>query len=96
MADRYFVTVFARDTDHIRRLFERGAVDVFAARRDERERPAVDGLMSLEQIGQLVDDGYQVLVAETDRPGEELPRADFDDWLKAVRADADERLLRGK
>lgn len=96
MADRFFVTVFARDTEHMRRLFERGAMDVFAARRDDQERPAIDGLMSLEEVGQLVDEGYQVLVAETDRPGEDLPRADFDEWLKATRADADERLLRGK
>jgi hypothetical protein len=96
MADRFFVTVFARDAEHMRRLFEGRALDVFATRRDERKRPAVDGLMTLEDVGRLVEDGYEVLVAETDHPAEDLPRADFDEWLKATRADADERLLRGK
>ena len=95
MADRFFVTVFARDTEHLRRLFERGAMDLFATRRDERKRPAIDGLVTLADVGRLVEDGYEVLVTETDRPTEELPRADFDGWLKATRADADERLLRG-
>ena len=95
MADRFFVTVVARDTEHLRRLFERGAMDFFATRRDERKRPAIDGLITLDDVGRLVEDGYEVLVTETDRPTEELPRAEFDEWLKATRADADERLLRG-
>jgi len=96
MSDRFFVTVFARDTEHLRRLFERGALDLFATRRDEQERPSIDGLITLEAVGRLVEEGYEVLVAETDHPADELPRADFDEWLKATRADADERLLRGK
>ena len=96
MADRFFVTVFARDPEHLRRLFERRALDLFAARRDDRKRPAIDGLITLEDVGRLVEDGYEVLVAETDHPREELPTTSFDEWLKATQADADERLVRGE
>ena len=94
MADRFFVTVIARDTEHLHRLYERGGLDLFAARRDERDRPSIDGLISLEDVGRLVEDGYQVLVAETDRPTEKLQAAGFEEWLKDTLADTDERLVR--
>jgi hypothetical protein len=48
-------------------------------------QPAIDGLLTLEQVGRLVGDGYQVLVRE---PVSRLARAsqvmEFQDWLKAI------------
>ncbi len=46
---------------------------------------SMDGLLTLEQVGRLVDDGYRVLVSESARSrsrGREL--MEFQDWIGAV------------
>lgn len=50
----------------------------------ERET-AIDGLLSLEQVGRLVADGYQVLVREgASKRSRASQVMEFQDWLKAV------------
>jgi hypothetical protein len=94
MADRFFVKVFARDPEHQHRLFDYG-LDLFAAGEDERGHPTIDGLVTLDTVARLVEDGYQVLVAETDSPPEKLPTVGFDAWLKDSLADLDDRTRQG-
>jgi hypothetical protein len=88
MADRFFVTVIARDREHLRRLLEYN-VDLFAGGADEQGRPTIDGLIKLQDVARLVEDGYQVLVSETDAPRENLARVGLDEWLKDNLADLD-------
>jgi hypothetical protein len=52
---------------------------------DELET-TIDGLLSLEQIGRLVADGYQVLVREgASKRSRAQQTMEFQDWLKAVK-----------
>jgi hypothetical protein len=45
----------------------------------------MDGLLTLEQVGKLVDDGYQVLVRESARSRSQADQhMEFKDWIKAV------------
>jgi hypothetical protein len=95
MADRFFVKVFARDREHHRRLFEYH-LDLFAGGDDERGRPTIDGLMTIKDVARLVEDGYQVLVTETDSPREKLVSVGFDEWLENTLADLDDRTRQGE
>lgn len=94
MADRFFVTVIARDREHLDRLFEYD-LDLFAAGTDERGRPTIDGLIKLQDVARLVEDGYQVLVSETDTPSEKLVSVGPEEWLKDTLADLDTYTRRG-
>ncbi|MBA3766901.1 MAG: hypothetical protein H0W99_07915 [Acidobacteria bacterium] len=46
----------------------------------------IEGLLSLEEIGRLVDDGYSVLVRENDKKGGRAHTEviEFDEWLKGM------------
>ncbi len=90
MADRFFATVYARDDEHLRAVFDRH-LDVFAPGHGERGKPEIHGLLSIDEIKRLVDDGYHVLLTESDEPREKLATVGFDEWLKDTLADLDER-----
>jgi hypothetical protein len=53
---------------------------------EESNEFVIDGLLYLEEVGKLVDDGYQVLVkqnaAEQSRGNTEV--VEFSDWLKGM------------
>lgn len=84
MADRYFVTVHVSDERELRRLLDYD-LDLFASRRGEGAADrTVDGLINLEDVGRLVDDGYQVLVGEPDTPTQPRVVARADEWLEGA------------
>jgi hypothetical protein len=96
MADRYFVTIHASDEREFRRLLDYD-FDLFATRKGEGDRDyAVDGLIRLEDVGRLVDDGYQVLVGEPDTPKEPPRVARADEWLKGTLEDFEAEQRRSK
>ena len=65
MNTRYFCTIFAQDHKHLIALNALD-VDVFhpTARMTEREEYIIEGLLTLEEVAELVDNGYRVLVEE--------------------------------
>ncbi len=88
MERRFFCTIFAQDQKHLIAL-NRHEVDVFqpTARITEQQTFAIEGLLTLEQIARLVDDGYRVLVEEDEsrraRAQEFVTSAE--QWLKAFQ-----------
>lgn len=88
MERRFFCTIFAQDQKHLIAL-NRYEVDVFqpTARITEQQAFAIEGLLTLEQIARLVDDGYRVLVEEDEsrraRAQEFIISAE--QWLKAFQ-----------
>lgn len=80
---RYFVTVFFRGLKHPQRIVEYG-MDLFEEGvRQTDEGLRVDGLLTLDEVVRLVDDGWQVLVKE---PSHRRARAregisEFEEWL---------------
>ena len=81
---RYFVEVYAGTADGLRRLREYG-YDLFAAtaRETTKQAFAVEGLLTLDQVGRLVHDGYQVLVGATmeSRARARTDISEFPEWL---------------
>jgi|SRR4051794_36271560 hypothetical protein len=53
---------------------------------NEAREFVIDGLLSLEEIGRLVDVGYQVLVKENDKKGgrAQTEVVEFSEWLKGM------------
>lgn len=95
MAGRYFVTIRASDEQLFRRLLDYD-LDLFATRRHE-DRYEVDGLIRLVDLARLVDDGYQVLVTESDRPRRERPPvARAEEWLRDAEAEIEPRRGKGR
>jgi hypothetical protein len=77
---RFFVTIVAPTEQLLRELFGRG-LDLFATRSDESGH-RVDGLITLEDVGQLVQAGYKVLVSESARPKREHRFIGAEEWMK--------------
>ena len=82
---RFFVTIEAPDGQRLRELLGRG-LDLFAARSDASGH-RVDGLITLEDVGKLVEAGYQVLVCETSRPRHKHRFIGAEAWIKGTRAE---------
>ena len=82
--NRFFVTIVANDRQRLQDLFGRG-LDLFAARSDKSGH-RIDGLIILEDVGKLVEAGYQVLVAETARPRREHRFIGAEEWMKGTLA----------
>jgi hypothetical protein len=82
---RFFVTISAADKRRIQELTG-WDLDLFAARSDQAGHH-VDALITLEDIGMLVEAGYWVLVAETDRPKHKHEYIGFEEWRKEMLAD---------
>ena len=82
---RFFVKISAPEKQRIRKL-ARGGLDLFAPRSDESGHH-VDGLLTLEEVGTLVEAGYRVLVAGTDQPKVKHKYIGFEEWHKEMLAD---------
>ena len=87
MERRFFCTIFAQDRKHLIRLNEL-EVDVFrpTARITEKQEYIIEGLLTLEKVEKLIDNGYRVLVEEdasTRAHATELISAD--DWIKEFK-----------
>lgn len=96
MPQRFFVTVIAPDLRALKRLrdFEldlflpttkAGAPNI-GARQGVDGQHLIEGLLSLEEIGQLVEKGYQVLVEEamSRRARAHREVIEFSDWIKGM------------
>jgi hypothetical protein len=85
---RYFVTIFTPDG---RRMREIGVLDLdlFGGGSDE-SGSWVDGLITLEDVGRLVEAGYRVLVGDTDRPKRVHPFVDFGEWRSGLLTDLEQ------
>ncbi|MCI0428385.1 MAG: hypothetical protein L0Z46_10255 [Nitrospiraceae bacterium] len=87
MAQRFFVTVIAPNQ---RALVGLGKYDFDffqpTARATEDQQFMIEGLLTLEEIGHLVEDGYRVLVEEesSKRARARQEVAEFPDWLKGM------------
>jgi hypothetical protein len=86
---RFFVTIIAPDKQHLRDVFGRG-LDLFAARSDKSGH-RVDGLISLEDVGKLVEAGYQVLVAEMSERQHKHRFIGAEDWMKGIREELEQQ-----
>lgn len=65
MERRFFCLIFARDRKHLIGLNPLD-VDVFqpTARITEKQEYVIEGLLTLDEVANLVDNGYRVLVEE--------------------------------
>jgi hypothetical protein len=84
---RYFVTVRAPSHRALLSLHEYG-LDLFqpTAAQTREDEFTIEGLMTLDDVGRLVDDGYQVLVQdEMSKRVRARQTIDFDEWLKGMR-----------
>lgn len=86
---RFFVTIMAPDAKRLRQVADLG-LDLFAesaAQSDYR----VDGLITLEEVGKLVEAGYRVLVGDTDRPRRTHEFIGFDEWRAELLNDLEKQ-----
>lgn len=87
MANRFFVTVIAANDRSLIRLQEFD-LDLFRATAKENERKefTIEGLLTLEQIGRLVEAGYRVLVEEESSKRERAKSGgiEFEAWKKGM------------
>lgn len=90
MDQRFFVSIFAPDEGALRKLNEYG-LDLFrqTARRRGKQEASIDGLLNLQEVAKLVENGYQVLVKEDAEKSNRrpVPVMEFDDWLKTVKGE---------
>jgi len=82
---RFIVVISTSEKDRIRLLAEKG-VDVQFVRSDEAGYHA-DALITLEDVGRLVEAGYSVLVVRTGRAQYTHKVIGFDRWHRGVLAD---------
>lgn len=82
---RFFVTITAADPEQLREV-GKFDLDLFSHRHTDKG-PELGGLVTLEDIGRLVEAGYQVHVQETDTPREKPEYARFDEWRDELVAD---------
>ena len=93
MQDRYFVKVVSRDPGSFSRLSRLG-LDLFhptAQRSDDGNgRHVIDGLMALDQVGRLVDEGYEVTVVDAApaRRSTNIETNTFEEWLAGMTGNA--------
>jgi hypothetical protein len=83
MAARYFVDIVVPDRDALNRLHQRG-LDLFRHTAATHAGGfAIHGLLTLAEVGEVVDDGCQVLVREHEGAiaRTHLETATFPDWL---------------
>jgi len=82
---RFFVTIVAPSQEALLKL-QRYDFDVFAATSHMTRdgEPVIDGLLELDQVGRLVEDGYQVLVKHESlaKARATTEKVEFDQWLK--------------
>lgn len=88
--ERYFVTVYARNADDLRRLQQHG-LDLFAqtAKKSRARTPhpfSIEGLLTTAEVGTLVQQGYRVLVEDTaEARSHRGDTMEFADWLDGMQ-----------
>lgn len=86
MAARYFVTIYGSDAQALRHLYDLD-FDLFSPQRGSGTTVAVNGLITLDDVGRLLDEGYEVLVRQTDVPKNPAVAVEFEEWLGPTLAD---------
>lgn len=87
MKQQYFVTLIIPDRRGLNNLraFD---LDFFqqTLKTTDKKTYTIQGLLSLEEIGEMVDRGYRVLVEESAsrRSRAPLEVVEFDEWLKSM------------
>jgi hypothetical protein len=89
---RFFVTITAADPELLREV-GRSGLDLFSHRHTD-EGPEIGGLVTLEDIGRLVESGYRVFVHETDTPRRKHEYVRFDAWRAEILADLERQQKR--
>lgn len=89
--NRFFVTVYARSADDLRRLQKYG-FDLFAqtakkARARTQHPFSIEGLLTTEEVETLVKEGYRVLLEDTveARSHTTGDTIEFADWLESLQ-----------
>lgn len=87
MDSRFFITVIAPNKRALLSLREY-ELDLFqpTAKVTEEKEFTIDGLLTLEEVGRLVEDGYRVVVSEesSKRARARLEMVEFDEWIKEM------------
>jgi hypothetical protein len=86
---RFFVTITAAEPEKLREVGTFG-LDLFSHAKTEKG-PEIGGLVTLEDIGRLVEAGYEVHVHETDTPRRKHEYVRFDAWREEQLADLERR-----
>lgn len=87
MSPKFFATVIAPDRRALMRLSQYD-LDLFqpTVKVTEEKTHTIEGLLTLEEIGRLVVDGYRVLVEEeaSKRARAQREIVEFQDWIKGM------------
>ena len=87
-SNRFIVTVIAPDKRALLNLNEYG-LNLFeeSVRESEQRELTIDGLLTLEEIGELVADGYKVLVKEETSTRMRMRHKviGFEEWLAGMK-----------
>ena len=86
MDAKFFVTVIAPNRRALAGL-SNYEFDLFQPTAREKDKQlSIEGLLTLEEVGRLVEDGYQVLVEEesSKRARARAETTEFRDWLKEM------------
>ena len=88
MYRRFFVTIVASSKRELLKLSEYD-FDLFrqTSKVTERQEFSIDGLLTLDQVGQLVEDGYSVTVRElaASKTPAQTEVSTFQEWLGTVK-----------
>jgi hypothetical protein len=87
MVHRFFVTIIATSSRTLLKL-QKYDLDVFRAtsKINERKEFTIEGLLTLEQVGRLVEEGYRVLVEDESSKRERAKSGgiEFEEWKKGM------------
>jgi hypothetical protein len=88
---RYLVRIAARDEQALRSVLKRG-LDVTSVEEAQAGAFRVRGIVTLEAIGRLVNDGFEVLVNGPVQASSPIETTTFEEWSTAMMADLDAQL----
>jgi len=87
MARKFFVTVIGNSKRALLDL-QKADLDLFQAtsKVNKEKEFVIEGLLSLEEVGKLVEQGYRVLVEEEQSKRARAPREtiEFQQWIKQM------------
>ena len=87
MVHRFFVAILAQGRQNLSKLHEYD-FDLFqsTSKINEQKECTIEGLLTLEQIGMLVEHGYRVLVEEesSKRARARSGGIEFEEWIKGM------------
>jgi hypothetical protein len=86
MVPKFFVKVIAPDKTSIVNL-RKYKLDLFrsTATSTQEKKFTIDGLVTLDEVGRLVEDGYRVIVEEESsrRARSQIHAVGFKEWIKS-------------